>query len=211
MKAKKWFSLVLVVALLTVALAGFAQAAVPSPEGWTIRAASGNVKVKQLEAAPIKSETAHKELVKAASDYAAKKYADDPELDGGYDIIELVAADINIVITGNEPGEVEMKIAGANLGDRVFAVVRYPNGKTEVLEGIVVSNGVVKFKIKGKCSIAVFKVVPKGQAVTVTGDIGEITLPATGDKSSLIPMAALLVTSVGALAIGVKLFKKSST
>lgn len=205
MKANRTVSLLVVVAMMIVALSGIALAAVPSPTGSTATGVSDNVKKVSLSSV-VKDKNV-KDLAKAVSaitkDSIKAALPKDADIDldaGNYELVELITAEVSVVITGNKPGTIELNVAGAKAGDTILVLVLLPNGKTELVPATVVADGVIQFQVKRNCTVSVIKMVPEGESVG-------FGLPATGDTSSMLPMIMLLMLSVTALGIATKSLK----
>lgn len=174
MKAKRILFLTMsVVMLLATLMTSVAQAA-PSPIGATV--ALGSTNLKKAELIALKSETIERELDNRAEKYAEEMFANDPEFEGGYEMVKLVTAELRVVITGNQPAKVKMNVAGAKVGARIFVVIKLPNGKTTIAEATVLANGEIEFEVTGNCSISIVEVKKKGESVAPAA------LPATSNR-----------------------------
>lgn len=216
MKAKKVVSLFVVVSMMILALSGIAMAAVPSPTGATAEGVSDNV--KKLTISEITKSKDIKELAEAVEAIAKddiKKALEAKGIDlsekgidldeGNYELVELIQTEVKVVITGNKPGTIKMNVSGAKAGDTIFVLILLPNGETELIPVEIIADGVIQFDVTRNCLVSVIKLVPEGESAGG----GANSLPATGDKSSVLPMVVLLMVSIAACAVAGKSLKNN--
>jgi LPXTG-motif cell wall-anchored protein len=189
----------LFIAILSLALTStLAFAAVPSPEGNTVTGYDSNNRPIGIVLIPVEK-SLEDWMISNWTQYVKDTYGDD------YIGEHLITGDLIYTGIANGPVNIILNVSGIKAGDTIIIAHRLADGSIEYITVIATEDGVLRFTLNTlDPTISIFRVVKKGAVVTPG------KLPKTGDAGTMLPAALLLVTSLSAITLLGRAYRKDS-